>query len=147
MLAPKQEITQLIGRAYRKSALVPASLAAEIARTNAEAYRIQLSGEYRKAVQQFLKYKTSVEFYEQSALPQAAQVQRTAQKSYERGDIGYVEYSQSLIRTLAVKTNYVESLAAYNHTVLTLELLAGNRNILLRRHEGVWKLSNTLCTT
>lgn len=100
-------------------------LAANIARTNAEAYRVQLSGDYAKAVQQFTKYKTSVDYYEQNALPQAAQVQKTAQQFYERGEIGYLEYSQSLARVLAVKTNYVESLAAYNHAVLTLELLAG----------------------
>jgi cobalt-zinc-cadmium resistance protein CzcA len=102
-----------------------AELAADIARTNAEAYRVQLSGEYAKAVQQFVKYKTNVDYYEQNALPQAAQVQKTAQQLYERGEIGYLEYSQSLARVLAVKTNYVESLAAYNHAVLTLELLAG----------------------
>ncbi|MBD1207872.1 MAG: CusA/CzcA family heavy metal efflux RND transporter [Ignavibacteria bacterium] len=102
-----------------------AELAADIARTNAEAYRVQLSGEYAKAVQQFVKYKTNVDYYEQNALPQAAQVQKTAQQLYERGEIGYLEYSQSLARVLAVKTNYVESVAAYNHAVLTLELLAG----------------------
>jgi heavy metal efflux system protein len=103
-----------------------ASLTAEIARTNAEAYRLRLSGEYAKAVQQFLKYTTSVEYYEQNALPQATQVQKTAQQLYERGEIGYLEYSQSLARSLAVKTNYVESLALYNQAVLTLEFLAGN---------------------
>jgi heavy metal efflux system protein len=103
-----------------------ASLTAEIARTNAEAYRLRLSGEYAKAVQQFLNYTTSVEYYEQNALPQAAQVQKTAQQLYERGEIGYLEYSQSLARALAVKTNYVESLALYNQAVLTLEFLAGN---------------------
>ncbi|TAE30500.1 MAG: hypothetical protein EAZ92_04460 [Candidatus Kapaibacterium sp.] len=102
-----------------------ASLAADIARTNAEAFRVQLSGEYAKAVQQFLKFKTSVDYYEQNALPQAAQVQKTARQLYERGAIGYLEYSQSLARALVVKTNYVESLAAYNNAVLTLELLAG----------------------
>lgn len=102
-----------------------ATLAADIAHTNAEAYRVQLSGDYAKAVQQFTKYKTSVDYYEQNALPQAALILASAQKSYARGEIGYLEYSQSLARVLAVKTNYAESLAAYNHAVLTLELLAG----------------------
>lgn len=104
-----------------------ASLATTIARTNAEAQRLTLSGEYAKAVQQFLKFKTSVDFYEQDALPQAALVLASAQTSYKRGNIGYMEYSQSLARVLAVKTSYVEALAAYNHAVLTLELLAGNQ--------------------
>lgn len=103
-----------------------AELAADIARTNAEAYRLQLSGVFAKAVQQFLKLQTSVTFYEQNALPQAALVQSTAQKLYERGEVGYVEYSQSLARVITVKTNYVESLAQYNQAVLTLEYLAGN---------------------
>lgn len=103
-----------------------AGLATDIARTNAEAYRLQLSGAHAKAVQQFLKFKTSVEYYEQHALPQAALIQATAQKSYQRGDVGYLEYSQSLARVISVKTNYVEALAQYNQAVLTLEFLAGN---------------------
>lgn len=103
-----------------------ASLAADIARTNAEMYRLQLSGIFAKAVQQFLKFQSSVAYYEQSALPQAALVQATAQKSYERGEVGYMEYSQSLARVITVKTNYIEALAQYNQAVLTLEFLAGN---------------------
>jgi cobalt-zinc-cadmium resistance protein CzcA len=103
-----------------------AGLATDIARTNAEAYRLQLSGAHAKAVQQFLKFKTSIEYYEQHALPQAALIQATAQKSYQRGDVGYLEYSQSLARVISVKTNYVEALAQYNQAVLTLEFLAGN---------------------
>ena len=103
-----------------------ASLTADIARTNAEVYRLQLSGIFAKAVQQFLKFQSSVAYYEQSALPQAALVQATAQKSYERGEVGYMEYSQSLTRVITVKTNYIEALAQYNQAVLTLEFLAGN---------------------
>lgn len=103
-----------------------AALATDIARTNAEAYRLQLSGLVAGAVQQFLKFRTSLEYYEQNALPQAALVQATAQKLYERGDAGYWEYSQSLARVLAVKTNYMDALAQYNQSVLTLEFLAGN---------------------
>lgn len=103
-----------------------ASLAADIARTNAEVHRLQLSGTFAKAVQQFLKFQSSVAYYEQSALPQAALVQATAQKSYERGEVGYMEYSQSLARVITVKTNYIEALAQYNQAVLTLEFLGGN---------------------
>ncbi len=103
-----------------------AGLAADITRTNAEVYRLQLSGIFAKAVQQFLKFQSSVVYYEQNALPQAALVQATAQKSYERGEVGYMEYSQSLARVITVKTNYIEALAQYNQTVLTLEFLAGN---------------------
>ncbi|MCU0426112.1 MAG: CusA/CzcA family heavy metal efflux RND transporter [Candidatus Kapabacteria bacterium] len=101
-------------------------LAADLARINAEAVRNQLTGEYAKAVQQYLKFKRSVEFYEQSALPEAAQILDAAQKSYTSGNIGYIEYSQALTRVLAVKTNYADALNAHNHTVLMLEFLAGN---------------------
>jgi heavy metal efflux system protein len=106
--------------------LESARLAADIARTKAEAYRIQLTGDYAKAAQQYLKFKASVEFYEQTALPQAAQIQASAQKSYTSGNIGYIEYSQALSRVLVVKTNYVDALAAHNYAVLMVEMLLGN---------------------
>jgi cobalt-zinc-cadmium resistance protein CzcA len=101
-------------------------LAADLARINAEAVRNQLTGEYAKAVQQYLKFKRSVEFYEQSALPEAAQILDAAQKSYTSGNIGYIEYSQALTRVLAVKTNYADALNAHNHAILMLEFLVGN---------------------
>jgi len=102
-----------------------ATLAADVARKNAEAYRLHLAGEYAKAAQQLAKHQSSVNYYEQHALPQAALVLASAQQSYQRGSIGYLEYSQSLARVLAIKTQYMDALAAYNHAVLTLELLAG----------------------
>lgn len=103
-----------------------ASLAHDIAVINANAVRVQIVGEYNKAVQQFLKFAATIEYYEKSALPQAELIQTTARKSFERGEISYVEYGQSLTRVLAVKTNYCESLLQYNQAALTLELLAGS---------------------
>jgi cobalt-zinc-cadmium resistance protein CzcA len=107
------------------SKIEAATLAADIARKNAETYRLQLTGEYAKAVQQLAKYQYSVDYYEQHALPQAALILVSAQKSYQQGSAGYLEYSQSLARVLAVKTQYMDALTAYNHAVLRLELLAG----------------------
>ena len=47
-------------------------------------------------------------------------------KTTTGGEVGYMEYSQSLARVITVKTNYIEALAQYNQAVLTLEFLAGN---------------------
>jgi cobalt-zinc-cadmium resistance protein CzcA len=102
-----------------------ASFAADVARAQADVARLQCASAYSRAWQEAAKFKSALDFYEQSALPQAKRAQAVAQKSYEQGEIGYVEYSQALARALSTMINYQESLWQYNKAALLVEFLSG----------------------
>lgn len=105
--------------------LEAASIRQRVAEMNMQAYRLQVSGDYGQAIEEYRKLRTVLEFYEQSALPQASLLLSTSQALYTRGDIGYVEYSQNVSRALSVRGNYVQRVAEYNQAVIALEYLLG----------------------
>ncbi len=96
-----------------------------IANTNTEYFKSALKGEFESLLQEYGKYRSSIGYYEQSALPQADLIISQSTKSYRLGDMDYLEYIQSLSRALEVKNNYLETLNRYNQSILALEFIIG----------------------
>lgn len=97
----------------------------EIAVNNAEYNKNILKGEFESLMQEYGKYKSSIDYYEQSALPQADLIISQSTRSYRLGDMDYLEYIQSLSQALLVKNNYLETLNRYNQSILALEFIIG----------------------
>ncbi|WP_018345108.1 CusA/CzcA family heavy metal efflux RND transporter [Cytophaga aurantiaca] len=97
-----------------------------MAQSEYDLYQKNLEGQYNQAFQTYLKYRNSLEYYEKNALPIADIIMQNALKNYYSGNIGYIELSQGLSRTLAVQTNYLAVLQQYNQSIITIEFLIGN---------------------
>ena len=95
------------------------------AETQADYYQTVLLGEYERVVQDYLKYRYTLETYETNALPQAELILSNATKSFEGGAIDYVEYIQGLNNGLEIKNNYLNILNQYNQSIIAIEYLAG----------------------
>jgi outer membrane protein TolC len=67
-----------------------------------------------------------VRLYQKDVLPQAEEVFRTATKSYEAGEITYMEFLQAQQTIMSAKSNYVDVLLAYNLSLVSLEAAVGN---------------------
>ena len=102
-----------------------AKIKAGIGESNYESYQKKLEGMYLQAVQKYMKYKNSLEYYETSALDQSELMLQNAQKGFKSGSIGYFEYVQVANQSLAIQTAWLESLNRYNQSVIQLEFLAG----------------------
>lgn len=103
-----------------------AELAKQIAQSNSELLHKNLSSQLSQSVQQYEKYKRSLDYYEKNALPQADLILDQAQKSFKAGAIGYMEYFQALNRALTIKNTYLDNLNLFNIAVLNIEFLVGN---------------------
>jgi heavy metal efflux system protein len=66
-----------------------------------------------------------VELYNKEILPQAEEIFRIAQKSYEAGEINYMEYLQSKSTFINSKIDYIETLLTFNNCISALEQTAG----------------------
>lgn len=102
-----------------------AKLNQQKAKTKADYYQTALLGEYERVVQDYLKYKYTLETYETNALPQAELILKNATKSFEGGAIDYVEYIQGLNNGLEIKNNYLNILNQYNQSIIAIEYLGG----------------------
>lgn len=103
-----------------------AEIQQQMAQTNYDYASRNLEGQYATLIQEYLKFKTTLEYYENSALPTANLILTNAQKSFVNGEIGYVEYFQALKSGVAVKTAYLDALNQYNQAVVLVEFVLGN---------------------
>lgn len=98
----------------------------ESVRTNAEYMKAAISQEHEQAVRELQKNEASLAYYETSALQNATLILSQARKAYQAGEIGYIEYMQSLKTVIGIRTNYLSALQQYNLSVIKIEHLTGS---------------------
>lgn len=84
-----------------------------------------LQGEYNQALSAFKQYAEALDYYEQTALPQAEEIARTAAESYRVGSIGYYNYLLNLQQVIKIRLGYLEALKNYNQSIFTIQYLKG----------------------
>ena len=102
-----------------------AKLNEQIERTKADYFEVRLYSAYKQQLQEVYKQETSLDYYYNKALKQADLLIEYAQKSFENGAIGYIEYFRNLNRALDIKSEYLSTLNNYNQSVIELEYFFG----------------------
>lgn len=104
-----------------------AGLNQKVMESNAEQYQTNIQSQYTQYLQEYLQHKNTLEYYEKSALPNAELIIKQADKGFKSGEIGYVEYLQSIKTALTIKSDYLRSLNQYNQSIMQLEFLLGKK--------------------
>ncbi len=97
----------------------------EAARMQADYAAKQLYGEWDKALQQFEKFRNSLEYYTRSAIPNAELLLRQSTIAYRAGDISQADYRLNVQQALGIEEAYLQTVLSYNLSILTLEYLTG----------------------
>ncbi len=69
--------------------------------------------------------ENQVILWKSEIMPQADEIYRAAQKSYEMGEITYIEFIQAKQTSVNAKKNYIDSLLSYHLSVIALEQAIG----------------------
>lgn len=109
----------------QKARIEAARVNEQIAQTELESQQRSLQHQYEQAVQQYNQYRSAVQYYEQTGLPQAQLIANNGRKAFRGGDIGYVEFSLALQQSLTIRQNYLDVLHQLNQSVLYIEYLLG----------------------
>jgi cobalt-zinc-cadmium resistance protein CzcA len=99
----------------------------EIARTMLEHAGNNLKKNYDQTVRQYLRLQQSVHYYETAGLKLADELLKVSRLSYEKGEMGYVEYVRNISQSLDTKLQYLETLNQYNQAVIRLNYLKGGK--------------------
>ena len=108
-----------------KAGIKASQLREQMAKTRSEYYYTTLQGQYEQQMSELLKFRGSLDYYKDKAIPQANLILTNAQKSFESGAIDYVEYFQNLNTALELKFGYLNTVNGYNQAVINLEYLLG----------------------
>jgi len=99
----------------------------QISQTELQLAADNLKTAYSEAYQQYIKLRQSLNYYESIGLKQADELLRVSQLSYEKGEMGYVEYIQNTSQSINTKLLYIETLNQYNQAIIQLSYLKGMR--------------------
>jgi cobalt-zinc-cadmium resistance protein CzcA len=102
-----------------------AKIAANIAQTDAENYTRSISGNYQSLLDEYNKYSSNVEFYENQAVPEADLIIQQATLSFKAGVLDYFDYVITLNRALIIKQNYLDAINNFNQTIISIEYITG----------------------
>jgi cobalt-zinc-cadmium resistance protein CzcA len=102
-----------------------ASYQEEVSRKNAQHFETMLNGNFQQALRELDKNTSNVNYYETSALQNAALLLSQAKKAFRGGEIGYIEYLQALKSSLSIRNNYLQAILQYNLSIIKLEFLLG----------------------
>lgn len=102
-----------------------ATIQEDVARKNAENFKVMLNGDYAQALRELDKNIASLNYYETSALQNADLILSQARKAFHEGEIGYIEYLQALKNAIGIQSNYLNALNQYNQSVIKIEFLLG----------------------
>lgn len=80
-----------------------------------------------KAFAEFKNEEAQVRLYQAEIIPQSEEIYRTAVRSYEAGEITYLEFLQARQTLITAKSNYAGALYASNRALVSLEEAAGVR--------------------
>jgi cobalt-zinc-cadmium resistance protein CzcA len=108
-----------------KGRLEAARLQGQIADRQLNYQAQRLSGEFNIRSQQYQQAISNLSYYETSALPQASLILQTAERSYQTGEIDYLDFAQSAAQAWLIREQYLDAVAQYNQTLIDQEALAG----------------------
>ena len=114
----------LISGAQRARVKV-AAIQKEIAEADLANLQNTLESDYRKQGNEVSKQLAALEYYQSSALDEAAEILRISQFAFEKGEIGYVEHLQNLSHVINIRMGYLEAIHLLNQATLQLNYLKG----------------------
>jgi len=109
----------------QKARIGAAKITAQVAQAQADLFQKNLKGQLEQAVKQFNKFQFTLNQFEQQSLPNIDLLQSNAQKAFNAGEIGYLEYSQALTRVHNVRLAYLAALNGYNQAIVQIEFWLG----------------------
>ncbi|MEC4004347.1 CusA/CzcA family heavy metal efflux RND transporter [Flavobacterium sp. SUN052] len=78
----------------------------------------------------FNQYKSSVEkleYYEKTALPNAEIIIKTANLQFLNGEINYLDWVMLINQSIAIKSNYIDTILTHNESVVQLNYLTSKQ--------------------
>jgi cobalt-zinc-cadmium resistance protein CzcA len=95
-----------------KSRIEAAGIQAQIAEEDYRQDQLELQAEYRALLQQYHKWYTSWQFYQEEALPLARQQVEGSLLAYREGEIDYVSFIQNVQSGVQTEVNTLEALGS-----------------------------------
>lgn len=94
----------------------------QIAEWQAEQNRVQLNNQVEELYRRARQQQESLDYYSKAALKEAEALQESALLKFKESEINITDFVQNLNASREIRKNYIETVYAYNVSVLEIEL-------------------------
>lgn len=115
----------LFGKAS-KARIQASETAILVQQKNAEYLRNQLNSQLLQQIEEQKVNQSLIDYFTKTALPNSEIISNNAKKAFQNGEIGYVEYLQSLETVLKIQQNYLNALSEFNQNNINIQYLLNN---------------------
>lgn len=109
----------------QKARVEAAKVNEKIADSQLKHVETKLNGQLNMLKMTYEKHRSSLQYYENFAVPQADLMIKNAIKSYQSGEIEYIELIQTNQQAWQIKDNYFLTVLDFNQTIIQIETLLG----------------------
>ena len=82
-----------------------------------------LENDFSRTFEEYENSLRQLKFFKEHAVKETDEILRQSKKSYDEGEIGYVEYLNALNLVYETKTQYLNSIYNYNQSIINMEKL------------------------
>ncbi|MTI40708.1 CusA/CzcA family heavy metal efflux RND transporter [Fulvivirga lutimaris] len=107
----------------QKARVSQSKIRSEIISKEKEDLNIKLMAKKKRLLAKLESDKQSLEYYENTGNELAERLNKTAEISYLKGEIDYLQYIQILERVIEIRTGRIDALLDYNMTILSINYL------------------------
>lgn len=86
-------------------------------------YKTKLQGEYQRLLAQLEQHQAAISYYETQGNTLQKEILKTANRSFQEGEIDFFQYIQSIETAKDMELEYLSQLNNYNQTIITLNHL------------------------
>lgn len=108
-----------------RSRISAANVQEQVVKTQLQYEQSSMEGALKNLARQYTKHQNSVNYYQNTALPQAILIIESSGKSFKNGDISYVQHLQNLTMAVKIQSDYLDNLYSYNQSIIEIETLLG----------------------
>ncbi|MGB3005019.1 MAG: CusA/CzcA family heavy metal efflux RND transporter [Chitinophagaceae bacterium] len=108
-----------------KARVKAGSVNQQVAEMAATITSAQLANKRKQGAYELNKQQNNLRYYEQGGLQQAALIMKNAGIGYEKGEIGYPEWSLLMNNAVAIQLAYIDAVNRYNNAIIEIEYLNG----------------------
>ncbi|MBS0424081.1 MAG: CusA/CzcA family heavy metal efflux RND transporter [Proteobacteria bacterium] len=108
-----------------KARLNASKIAVTVSQTQLQRISKELQTQYLRLLQEYQKYQQTIQYYQSMGLKQADEQIRIARVAFSKGEIGYIEFVQSISLAIQSKLQYLSALNQYDQTIIQLNYLQG----------------------
>ena len=107
----------------QSSKIKAAEIKTQVAQSDYNYNKTLFEGQFKQSYTLYLKYQNSLLFYKKSALINSQLIIKQALKSYQTGEISYIDYLTVVSHALDIEGNYLNVIKQNNLAVLKIEYL------------------------